>query len=78
MINHFTRFVATIRFKRLYTCMTCGAQEEGETERIQIDQHHTDAAYIGDKLSAMPLKGTGMPVHWASYLEGMRCPNCNI
>lgn len=70
----FTRLVAEIKFLRLYTCIDCGAQEQGETERMSIDQR----CVSGLNLNASELRPSpaGMPVGWASYLEGMRCPKC--
>jgi DNA-directed RNA polymerase subunit RPC12/RpoP len=70
----FTRIVAEIKFLRMYTCVRCGKQQQGDTERMSID-----AGYVPDitvSAARIPLNPHHMPVEWASYTDGIRCPEC--
>lgn len=70
----FTRLVAEVKFLRLYTCTRCGAQAQGDTERISVDQSHvTEFTLDARTLRQNPHH---MPVGWASYTDGIRCPDC--
>ena len=70
----FTRLAAEVKFLRLYTCVRCGAQEQGETERMSVDQRFVSGLHIN--ASDIRPNPTHMPVGWASYTEGIRCPRC--
>ena len=74
MTTMFTRLVAEVKFLWLYTCCRCSVQAQGSTERISIDQ--TNVTEL--KLDARTLRPNPhhMPVGWASYTDGIRCPNC--
>lgn len=70
----FTRIVAEVKFLRMYTCTRCGKQQQGGTERVSID-----TAYVPElRLTAASIRPNPhhMPVEWASYTDGIRCPEC--
>lgn len=70
----FTRIVAEVKFLRMYTCTRCGRQQQGDTERMSIDQTHVQDLVLSS--SAIRLNPHHMPVEWASYTDGIRCPEC--
>lgn len=73
-VEMFTRLVAEVKFLQLYTCSRCGAQAQGDTERISVDQSNVTSF----TLDAATLRQNPhhMPVGWASYTSGIRCSNC--
>ncbi len=70
----FTRFVAEVKFLRLYTCADCGRQQQGDTERVAVDQH--DVGSVVFTATQIPLNPQCMPVGWVSYSEGIYCSEC--
>lgn len=73
-MSMFIRLVAEVKLLRMYTCVQCGAQAQGDTERISVDQSHVPSF----TLDAATLRQNPhhMPVGWASYTSGIRCPDC--
>lgn len=59
---HIINAKGSIKFRQLYTCHACGAQEPGMTETIEIN-----TANMHDWQSQVRPNSRAMPVGWTSY-----------
>jgi DNA-directed RNA polymerase subunit RPC12/RpoP len=70
----FTRLVASVKFLRMYRCSRCGCQQQGGTERMEVDE--SDVCELHLRADAIRPNPHHMPVGWGSFSDGIRCPSC--
>lgn len=60
-----------------YTCVDCGAQEDG-TPRVQIEVDHVESPMaLGHTIADTTVSNSHMPIGWAGYgIDIHRCPEC--
>jgi hypothetical protein len=70
----FIRIKGELKFLRTFTCCRCSASGVGSTETVEVDRHNEPTLTISaDKFRINP---HAMPVGWANFLDGVRCPDC--
>ena len=58
---------AKVQFE--YKCLECSRAQLGTTEELETTAMHDFGKWVNGRPPAH-----GMPVGWASYLNGFRCP----
>lgn len=70
----YTRLVAEIRVRPIFTCAGCGREAVGETVTMSVDTDQGQT--IEQALAVTPGPGY-MPVGWASFgRRNIKCPEC--